>query len=327
MNPFMLTPATLYDQINRNRRRSCILIALVILLLSIVGFLIGNTYGYPVFGTIAAVSISVVVALISYYSGDRVVLGLMGAVPADPVEYRVLQNVVDEMAIAAGLPKPKVYVIRSAASNAFATGREPQQACIAVTTGLLEILNREELQGVIGHEMSHIRQYDTRYAILMAVLVGAVVILCDSFWRMLRWGGIRSGGRSRKGPQTALLILVLAMLLSVVAPLFARIIQFAMSRTRELLADSGGAELTRNPVGLARALEKISADPDPLDIANRGTQHLFIVNPLNTYSGSTWAVGLFSTHPPIKERVRILYELVHVYPPAKEKTAVANHIS
>jgi heat shock protein HtpX len=323
----MIAPANLFEQINRNRRRSWILIALVVLLLVIVGFLIGNAYGNPVFGTLAAVAISVAVALISYYSGDRVVLGLMGAAPADPVEYRILQNVVEEMAIAAGLPTPKVYVIRSAASNAFATGREPGRASIAVTTGLLEILNREELQGVIGHEMSHIRQYDTRYAVLMAVLVGAVVILCDSFWRSLRWGGLRSGGRSRKGVQIAVPIFVLAMFLSVIAPLFARIIQFAMSRTREFLADSGGAELTRNPIGLARALQKISADPDPLDVANRGTQHLFIVNPLNTYSGSTWAVRLFSTHPPIKERVRILNELAHVYPSTKEKTAAGNHIS
>jgi heat shock protein HtpX len=242
----------------------------------------------------------------------------MGALPADPMEYRMLHNLVEEMAIAAGLPKPKVYVIRSGASNAFATGREPQQASIAVTTGLLEILNREELQGVIGHETSHIRHFDTRYAVLMAVLVGAVVIVCDSFWRALRWGGFRS----RKGAQAAVLIFVLALLLSIIAPLFARIIQFAMSRTREFLADSGGAELTRNPVGLARALEKLSTDPDPLDIANRGTQHLFIVNPLNTYSGSTWAVGLFSTHPPINERVKILNDLAHVYRPEKEKVVV-----
>jgi len=314
----MAPPDNLYDQINRNKRRSWILIILVILLLGAVGFLIGGAYGNPSLGLVAAVAASFVFALISYFSGDRIVLGLMGAVPADPTEYRVLHNVVEEMAIAAGLSKPKVYVIRSGASNAFATGREPGRASIAVTTGLLEILNREELQGVIGHEMSHIRHFDTRYAVLMAVLVGAIVILCDSFWRASRWGGFKS----RKGAQAAALIFVLALLLSVVAPLFARIIQFAMSRTREFLADSGGAELTRNPLGLAHALDKISADPDPLDIANRGTQHLFIVNPLNTYSGSTWAVGLFSTHPPIKERIKILNDLAHVYRSKNEKATV-----
>jgi heat shock protein HtpX len=314
----MTPPANLYEQINRNKRRSWNLIALVILLLAVVGYLIGGAYGNPSLGIMVAVAVSLVSALISYYSGDQVVLGLMGAQPADPTEYRMLHNTVEEMAIAGGLPKPKVYVIHSGASNAFATGREPGRASIAVTTGLLELLNREELQGVIGHEMSHIRQFDTRYAILMAVLVGAVVILCDSFWRALRWGRFKS----RKGAQAAVLIFVFALLLSVIAPLFARIIQFAMSRTREFLADSGGAELTRNPVGLARALEKLSADPDPLDIANRGTQHLFIVNPLNTYSGSTWAVGLFSTHPPIKERVKILNDLAHVYHPQKEKVVV-----
>jgi heat shock protein HtpX len=314
----MAPPANLFEQINRNKRRSWVLIALVVLLLSAVGFLIGGAYGNPSLGISVAVAVSLFSALISYYSGDQVVLGLMGAKPADPAEYRMLHNIVEEMAIAAGLPKPKVYVIRSGASNAFATGRDPERASIAVTTGLLEILNREELQGVIGHEMSHIRQFDTRYAILMAVLVGAVVILCDSFWRASRWGGFKS----RKGAQAAALIFVLALFLSVIAPLFARIIQFAMSRTREFLADNGSAELTRNPVGLARALEKISADPDPLDIANRGTQHLFIVNPLNTYSGTTWAVNLFSTHPPIKERVKILKDLAHVYQPDKEKAVV-----
>lgn len=323
----MAPPANLYEQIHRNKRRSWILITLVILLLGVVGYLVGSVYDNPSLGLVAAVAASLVLALTSYFSGDQVVLGLMGAVPADPAEYRMLHNIVEEMAIAAGLPKPKVYVMRSGASNAFAAGRDPARASIAVTTGLLEILNREELQGVIGHEVSHIRQFDTRYAILMAVLVGAVVILCDSFWRALRWGRFKS----RKGGQAAALIFVLALLLSVIAPLFARIIQFAMSRTREFLADSGGAELTRNPLGLAHALEKISADPDPLDIANRGTQHLFIVNPLNTYSGSTWAVGLFSTHPPIKERIRILNELAHVYPSAKDRAkdraTVANHIS
>ncbi|MBI3996014.1 MAG: M48 family metalloprotease, partial [Nitrospirae bacterium] len=206
----MAPPANLYEHIRRNKRRSWILIALVILLLAGVGFFIGGAYENPSLGILVAVAVSLGVALISYYSGDRVVLGLMGAQPAGPTEYRVLHNVVEEMAIAAGLPKPRVYIIRSGASNAFATGRDPVQASIAVTTGLLELLNREELQGVIGHEMSHIRQFDTRYAILMAVLIGAVVILCDSYWRALRWGGLRSGGRSRKAGQAAVFLFILA---------------------------------------------------------------------------------------------------------------------
>lgn len=309
----MVLPAHLYEQIARNKRYSWLLIFLMTSLLVVVGYFIGSVWWNPLFGAIVALFVSMILASLSYFSGDRLVLELMGSQIADPTEHRTLHDVVEEMAIAAGLPKPDVYVIESKAANAFATGRDPQHASVAVTAGLLEILNREELQGVIGHEMSHVRNYDTLYAVLMAVMVGAIVILCDSLWTSLRWGGLRrSSSRNEQGGGATAIIVVIALVLSILAPLFATIIQFAMSRKREYLADNGSAELTRNPLALASALEKISRDPDPLDVANRGTQHLFIVNPLNTYSGSTeWAVGLFSTHPPIEDRIKILRELAH----------------
>lgn len=308
----MALPVHLYEQIARNRRYSWLLIFLMTSLLVVVGYFIGSVWWNPLFGAVVALFISMILASLSYFSGDKIVLELMGSQIADQIAYRTLHDVVEEMAIAAGLPKPNVYVIESKAANAFATGRDPQHASVAVTTGLLEILNREELQGVIGHEMSHVRNYDTLYAILMAVMVGAIVILCDSLWRSLRWGGLRSSSRSKQDGGATAIIVVIALVLSILAPIFASIIQFAMSRKREYLADSGSAELTRNPLALANALGKISGDPDPLDIANRGTQHLFIVNPLSTYSGTTeWVVGLFSTHPPIEDRIKILRELAH----------------
>lgn len=308
----MALPVHLYEQIARNRRYSWLLIFLMTSLLVVVGYFIGSVWWNPLFGAVVALFVATLLASLSYLSGDKLVLELMGSQIADQVAYRTLHDVVEEMAIAAGLPKPNVYVIESKAANAFATGRDPQHASVAVTTGLLEILNREELQGVIGHEMSHVRNYDTLYAVLMAVMVGAIVILCDSLWMSLRWGGLRRSSRSEQGGGATAMIVVVALVLSILAPLFATIIQFAMSRKREYLADNGSAELTRNPLALANALKKISGDPDPLDVANRGTQHLFIVNPLSTYSGTTeWAVGLFSTHPPIEDRIKLLRELAH----------------
>ncbi|OHB71260.1 MAG: hypothetical protein A2W23_01790 [Planctomycetes bacterium RBG_16_43_13] len=304
----------LYQLISKNKRYSFLLIMLITALFVAVGYFIGAAYANPFIGIFFAFAVSLVMALTSYFAGDSIVLGLMGAEEADRAEYPQLYNVVEEMKIASGLPMPKVYVIHSAASNAFATGRNPKNASIAVTTGILELLKRDELQAVIGHEMSHIRNYDTLYAVIMGIMVGAIAIACDSFWRMLRWGRLGGRSRGRGAGQAQAVILLIAIILAILAPIAAKIIQFAMSRRREYLADNGSAELTRNPEALASALEKIAGDPDPLDVANRGVQHLFIINPLHTYSGDTqWLVGLFSTHPPVMERVRILKGLAHTY--------------
>ncbi|MBI2500286.1 MAG: M48 family metallopeptidase [Deltaproteobacteria bacterium] len=305
----------LYDQISRNKRNTYFLILGVIALFVFVGYLIGRFfYGDPFFGVVPALLGSSVYSLFSLFVGDKVVLFMMGAKPAEPGANQQLMNVVEEMAIAAGLKPPKVFVIHSPASNAFATGRSPDKASIAITTGLMERLNREELQAVIGHEMGHVKNFDTRFAILMAVLVGAVAMICDMVMRQMRFGGRRRG---QGGGQLQIVMILLAVVLAILAPLVAKMIQFAMSRHRELLADNTAVELTRNPNALANALEKIATDPDELQLANRGTQHLFIVNPLRAASDVKKGIdpklseksGWFDTHPPIGLRIRLLREM------------------
>jgi heat shock protein HtpX len=219
------------------------------------------------------------------------------------------------MAIAAGVPMPRVYLIHDPAPNAFATGRDPKHAAITVTTGLRQQLNREELQGVIAHEMSHIRNYDIRLMLLMAVLIGTIVMLSDLFWQFLRFGGRGSSGNrdsskdgGKGGGMVMLFIFILAVLLAILAPLLAQIIQFAVSRQREYLADASGVELTRNPLGLASALRKIDDDPHELKSANRGTAHLFIANPIKKFEAM--ADSVFASHPPIKDRIARLEALV-----------------
>jgi heat shock protein HtpX len=208
------------------------------------------------------------------------------------------------MAIAAGLPMPKVYIIDDSAPNAFATGRDPEHASVAVTSGLLKKLNRDELQGVIAHEMSHVGNFDIRYAMLVGVLVGTTVLISDFFLRGLWFGGGRGGGGRGGGGYAQLIMLVVAILLAILAPLFARLIQLSISRQREYLADASAVRLTRNPKGLADALQKISGDREVLEAANRATAHLYIVNPVKGFEKR--AKGLFSTHPPIDERIQIL---------------------
>jgi heat shock protein HtpX len=211
------------------------------------------------------------------------------------------------MAIAGGLPMPRVFVINDSAPNAFATGRDPQHAMVAVTTGLLDKLNRGELQGVIAHEMSHIRNYDILFAMMMAVMVGVIALLCDFFLRSTFYGvGRRSSRRSKSGGG-GILVLV-AILLAILAPLVSKLIQLAVSRQREYLADASAVELCRDNEGLASALERISGDKELLEVANRATQHLYIVNPIKPFEDR--AKALFSTHPPIKERVARIRSIV-----------------
>ena len=244
---------------------------------------------------------------LAYMSGDRMVLGVSGAKEIQKSDDPQLFNVVEEMSIAAGVPMPKVYLIHDSAPNAFATGRDPQHASVAITTGLREKLNREELQGVIAHEMSHIRNYDIRLMMLMAILIGSIVMLADFFWQIQWYGGRRRrDGRDRdsgKGNAIVVIVMLLAMILAVIAPFLAQLIQLAVSREREYLADASAVELTRNPIGLANALRKIDDDPDVLEAANRGTAHLYIANPIKKFE----ALGsMFASHPPIKDRIRRL---------------------
>jgi len=219
-----------------------------------------------------------------------------------------LMNVVRELTIAADVPMPRVYIIEDSAPNAFATGRDPQHASLAITTGLLQKLDREQLQGVIGHEMSHVRNYDIRFTLLVGVLVGSIALLADVFLRFTFWGGVtgRRGSREGGGGGAQAIVLAIAFALAILAPIFAGLVQLAVSRQREYLADASSVDLTRNPVGLEEALAKIAEDQEPLEVANRATQHLYIVNPIKKLSGTQ---NLFSTHPPILDRINRLRAL------------------
>lgn len=297
----------LQERIDRNVTATWICIAAVVILLTATAWLIGQIWDFGLPAAVIGFLFAGGSSLAAYYAGDRLVLGLMRARPATPEQHRELLNVTEEMAIASGLPVPKVYVIDTPASNALATGRDPQHASIAVTGGLLEILNRNELQAVVAHEMSHVRQRDTLYSVVVAALVGTIVTMADLFWRSMRYGGRRSRGVRGQG-----VVLIIGLLLAILAPILAKILQMAVSRRREYLADLGGADLTRNPEALADALEKIAKDPDRLDIANRGVQHLFVLNPVNPLSSGEGAFSnLLNTHPPIQERIRILRTLAH----------------
>ena len=305
-------PTTFYREIARNRRRSWILVFAVILVLGALGGAIGYATGIGWGGIVAAVVLAMLMSIGSYFAGDALVMATSGAhqinVANPPDRYRQLVNVVTEMSLAGGLPMPRVFIIEDSAPNAFATGRDPKHASIAATTGLLEKLNREELQGVIGHEMSHIGNYDIRFTLLVGVHVGAIALLADFFLRFTFWGcGRRSSDSDRGGGGggwAALAIFVIAIILAILAPLIARIVQASVSRTRESLADATSVELTRNPVGLARALRAIADDREVLEVANRATQHLYIVNPIKSFEERS--KSLFDTHPPIGERIRAL---------------------
>ncbi len=305
---------TFYSEISANRRNSVLLALAVIVILGALGFAVGYATTGSGGGAIVATSIAIVVGLLaslgSYYGGDRLVLSASQARELSETEAPQLFNVVREMSIAANVPMPKVYLIDDTAPNAFATGRDPEHASIAVTRGLLEKLDREELQGVIGHELSHVRNFDIRFSLIVGVLVGSVALLADFFLRFTFWGGGRRGSRDRNGQGGGglqAIMFVLALVLAILAPIAARLVQMAVSRQREYLADASSVELTRNPHGLERALEAISEDPEVLEVANRATQHLYFTNPIKKFEARS--SNLFSTHPPIVDRINRLRQL------------------
>jgi heat shock protein HtpX len=303
---------TFYDQISANRRNSFLLSLLVVILFAILGFAIGYAISGDPSGALFVTGIAVLfgglAAAGSYFAGDSVVLSISGAKEVDETSAPQLMNVVREMAIAANIPMPKVYVIDDTAPNAFATGRDPKHASVAITTGLLEKLDREELQGVLGHELSHVRNFDIRFAMIVGVLVGSIALMADFFLRFTFWGG---GGRSRDrdggGNALQAVFFVVAIVLSILAPIAARFVQLAVNRQREYLADASSVQLTRNPYGLERALAKISEDQEVLEVANRATQHMYFTNPIKKFEKRS--SGLFSTHPPTLDRINRLREL------------------
>ncbi|MFH1682720.1 MAG: M48 family metalloprotease [Candidatus Woesearchaeota archaeon] len=290
-----------YDEIAANKRKTYLLVFFFLVFITFLGLAIGFFYGNSYFGIGLALVIGIIYFLISYYSGASAILTMTRAKEAKKPEYTSLINTVEGLAIAAGLPKPpKVYVIEDSALNAFATGRDPEHSSITVTTGLLKKLNRLELEGVIAHEMSHIKNYDIRVMMLAAVMVGLTVLLSDFLLRSFLWG---SHGRDRENNQLTVIFIVVGIVLAILSPLIGEAIKLSISRKREYLADASGAMLTRYPKGLADALRKIKEDPDPLvDHANKATAHLFISTPFRK-SKKSLMKSLFSTHPDIDSRI------------------------
>lgn len=317
--------ANIYDQQKHNRRATYLIMFFFILFFAFIGAGFDYFYnrGLPV-GTIIAIIIGVISVIGTYYSGDKIVLYSTGARPINPLELkeRQFQNIVEEVKIASGLPMPKVYIIPDQDPNAFATGRNPENASIAITEGLLNKLNRDELQGVVAHEMSHVRNYDIRLVTIVAALVGAIVLLSDWSGRTMRWSsrGRRSSSSSRRnGGGGALILFVVWLLFIILAPIIAQIMAMAISRKREYLADASGAELIRNPSALANALQKIEESSTPTASIKRGVAHLCIADPLgrSLTAREGFVANLFATHPPMRERIYRLNKMAYLYPPKK----------
>ena len=292
-----------YDHIDSNKRKTAVLIAAFLLLIIGLGWTFSYAYDQP--GILFfAVIFSIVMALISYYNSAKIALSISKAREVDRQSAPELYRLVENMVITAGLPMPKIYIIQDSAPNAFATGRDPQNAAIAFTTGILQKLEKNELEGVVAHELSHIGNYDIRLMTVVVVLVGIITLLADWFLRFSFFGG-RGRRSGNGGGQLQLIMIIAGIALAILSPIVATILQLAVSRKREFLADASAALLTRYPEGLARALEKISADHEPLESANKATAHLYIANPLKDHKKDStgWFRKLFNTHPPIEERV------------------------
>ena len=311
----------LFDQQKRNLTNTRLFIAGFVLLLVLVGlgadgvlYAGGFSPGIP-FATLGALAFGGMSAWWSLHGGDRAVLESASAVPLDPSDprQRQLENVVEEIAIAGGIPKPAIYIVPDADPNAFATGSGPEKASIAVTRGLLEKLDRDELQGVISHELSHVRNYDVRLMTVVAALAGAILLLSDWSRRGLGWGGRRRSSNDGGGGGLGILFAILWVVSIVLAPIIAQIVSLAVSRQREYLADASGAELTRNPLALASALEKIAAAVEPTPSIKQGIAHLCIEDPRGGSLGQKDGVfaNLFSTHPPIAKRIALLREMAY----------------
>lgn len=292
----------MYDQISANKLRSAALIVVFVLLVMAIGWVFGEATDWGYMGLVMAFVVAFGMAWGSYWYSDRIVLSMSRARPVDRDIEPYLVNTIEGLSIAAGLPVPRAYVIDDPAPNAFATGRDPEHAAIAVTSGLVQKMNRQELEGVIAHELSHIKNYDTLVQTLTAVLAGTVALASDWLLRSMWWGGGRR--RDEGGGQAQAIFMIVGLVLALLAPLFAVMIQMAISRKREYLADANGALLTRYPPGLANALRKIAGDTTRLRVANKATEPLYIYNPLKDYRAGM--NSLFNTHPPIEERIRRL---------------------
>ncbi len=303
----MATVNTAWDHVSGNIFKTWVIMFLFSLFTMVVVYIFARGFGYGEVGGLGMVGFALIMAgvmnFVSYFWSDKIVLGVSGAKPIKKEDNPEIYRIVENLCIAAGLPTPKIYIIDDTATNAFATGRDPKHAAIAFTKGILEKLNKQELEGVTAHELSHVGNRDTLVMAMVSVLVGTIALLSDFFMRSMWYGG---RDRDSKGNQ---LFMILAIIAAILAPIVATLIQLAVSRRREFLADASGVLLTRYPQGLASALQKISGDREALEVANRGTAHLYIVNPLKGKDAKQWLAGLFNTHPPIEARVKALLEM------------------
>ena len=294
----------MYNQISANKRNTWFLLIIFIAFFIGVGYLFGYVYTATRDGAIGFMGIfgicAIVYSFISYYAAGKITLGIAHAKKIEKRDNPELYRVVENLCITSGVPTPDIYIIDDTALNAFATGRSPKSASIAITSGLLEKLDKAELEGVMAHELSHVKNYDIRLQSLTVALIGLIALVSDIFLRSMMYGGRRRSGREGRGNA---IILLIGIALAILSPIIAKIMHLAISREREYLADASGAMITRFPEGLARALEKISKDTEPLEVANKATAHLYIANPLRNEKGMKWLNGLFSTHPPIEERI------------------------
>jgi heat shock protein HtpX len=301
----------MFELIRANKRRSVLLVAGFVLLVALIGVAVGALAGFGPWGIVFALLLSAGLAFASYWKSDAVALAVSRAVPADPETYKRLHNLVEGLCIASGLPKPRVYIIDDPAPNAFATGRNPQHAAIAVTTGLLDKMNRVELEGVLAHELSHIKNYDILVSTLAVTMVGAIALLTDITIRMMWWNGgrVRRDGDRQDGFNP---LIIIGLVLLIVGPIVAKIMQATISRRRETLADVSACQLTRYPPGLISALEKLRDDTTVTHSASTATAHLWIEQPMSGV-GDEGRLGsfhkLFDTHPPLEERISLLREL------------------
>ncbi|MFC1727703.1 M48 family metallopeptidase [Patescibacteria group bacterium] len=296
-----------YEQVDRNKKKSAIIMVLFVVFVTVFAWLMAQAFGYNLSLVGIALILAGMTSFAGYWWSDKIILKISKARLAQREKDFLFFTVAENLALAAQIPKPKLYVIDDSAPNAFATGRDPDHAVICATTGLLQKLDRTELEGVIAHEISHVRNFDIRLMSVVTVLVGMVTLLADWF---LRGTVFQKRSRSKNSGQLGAILLVLGVVLAILSPLIANLIKLALSRRRELLADASAVKLTRFPDGLARALEKIAVDKEPLEAANKATAHLYISNPLKNHHDSIgWFAGLFNTHPPVEERVQALRQM------------------
>ena len=295
-----------YEQIDANKRKSVFIMILFVVFITAIAYVFSEILGFGLSGTGMALIIAGLISFFGYWFSDKIITTISGARPAERQRDFLFYTAVENLCIVAQIPKPKLYVIEDSAPNAFAAGRDPQHSIVCATTGLLQKLNRTQLEGVIGHELSHIKNFDTLLMSVVTILVGMITLLADWFLRATYFGGRRERD-DREGGQLQAILFVVGLVLALLSPLIAQLIQLAISRRREFLADSSSVMFTRQPDGLIGALEIISADKEPLEAANKATAHLYFANPLkNVHQSIGWFASLFNTHPPVQERIKTL---------------------